>query len=190
MGAAEPHRSVWDPMLDPARFVVRPAEGRSCGTCTLCCKVFDVPSLEKPAGQWCGHCKPGRGCGIHATRPDHCRAFHCLWMTETWLGPDWKPDRAKMVLTLDPATRFLLVQVDPGSPAAWKRDPYHAQLRRWAAAALAEKRHVVVFVKRQATVVLPDRDVPLGTINAGDRIVVREGGRPGCEAFEVEVRAA
>ena len=89
---------------DPAAFVSTPAEGRSCGTCTLCCKVFDVPSLEKPAGQWCKHCLPGRGCGIHETRPQHCRAFHCMWMTAPWLADEWKPERAKFVLTTDPAT--------------------------------------------------------------------------------------
>ena len=52
-------------MLNPAEFASQPAPGRECGACTLCCKVFDVPVLEKPAGQWCKHCLPGRGCGIH-----------------------------------------------------------------------------------------------------------------------------
>lgn len=161
-------------MLDPADFVSAPAPGRACGTCTLCCKVYDVPSLEKPAGQWCRFAKPGRGCGIHETRPQHCRSFHCLWMTQTWLGPEWKPERAKMVLSVDPTTQFLFVQVDPGQPAAWKREPYYRHLKQWAAASLARKRHVVVFLNKSATVVLPDRDVPLGVLGPGDRIVARE----------------
>lgn len=176
-------------MLDPTRYASQPAPGRDCGTCTLCCKVFDVPALSKPAGQWCGHCRPGRGCGIHETRPDHCRSFHCLWMTEGWLGPEWKPERAKMVLTVDPPTRNLLVQVDPGAAAAWRREPYHGQLRRWAAAALPERRHVVVFVNRSATVILPDGDVALGPLGPGDRIVVRERPGGGLTA-EVAGRAA
>ncbi len=87
------------PVLAPETFVAQPAPGRACGACTLCCKVYDVPAVESVAGQWCRHTKAGQGCAIHATRPDHCRAFHCLWMTESWLGPEWKPDRAKMVLT-------------------------------------------------------------------------------------------
>jgi hypothetical protein len=37
-------------------------------------------------------------------------------MMSPWMGPEWKPERSKMVLTLDPATRFMLVQVDPGAP--------------------------------------------------------------------------
>jgi hypothetical protein len=177
-------------MLNPADFVSRPAPGRECGACTLCCKVFDVPSLEKPAGQWCRHCLPGRGCGIHATRPDHCRAFHCLWMTQSWLGPEWKPDRSKMVLTIDPESKFLLVQVDPGNAAAWKREPYYGHLKQWAAASLREKRHVVVFVNKSATVVLPDRDVAIGTIEPGDRIVARERATAAGVTIEVEKVAA
>lgn len=161
-------------MLDPAQFASEPAIGRSCGTCTLCCKVYDVPAVEKSAGTWCRHTLKGRGCGIHETRPQHCRSFHCLWMMQDWLGAEWKPDRAKMVLSIDPATRFLFVQVDPGSASAWKREPYYGQLRRWAATSLQQKRYVLVFVNKSATVILPDRDVPLGVFEPGDRLLARE----------------
>lgn len=176
-------------MLDPSEHVSEPAPGRACGSCTLCCKVFDVPSLEKPAGTWCRHCKPGRGCGIHETRPTHCRSFHCLWMTQAWLGPEWKPDRAKMVLTVDPATQFLFVQVDPGVPNAWKAAPFYANLKQWAAGAAARGRHVVVFLNKSATVVLPDRDVPLGPLGPGDRIVASGSAGGAGPAFTV-LRAA
>jgi len=172
--------------LDPSLFVAQPAPGRSCGACTLCCKVFDVPSLDKPMGRWCGHCVQGRGCGIHVTRPSHCRAFHCLWMTETWLGTEWKPDRSKMVLTLNPQTRFLYVQVDPGAPLAWKKEPYYGQLKRWAQAALAERRHVIVFINKLATVIMPDRDIPIGAVEPGDRIVMRERLTPKGPVLDVE----
>ena len=178
-------------MLDPSQFASEPAPGRTCGTCTLCCKVYDVPALEKPAGQWCRHCRPGRGCGIHDARPQHCRAFHCLWMTQSWLGPEWKPERCKFVLTVDPATRFLMAQVDPGNAGAWQKEPYYGQLKRWSAAALAEKRHVLVFVNKSATVVLPDRDVPLGVFEPGDRLVATERPTPNGMIVDVEkARAA
>lgn len=178
-------------MLDPASHVSEPAPGRACGTCTVCCKVYDVIELGKPMGQWCRHCEPGQGCGIHPTRPEQCRAFHCLWMVSPWMGPEWKPERSKMVLTLDPATRFMLVQVDPGAPSAWKREPYYAQLKRWSAAAARERRHVVVLVNRLATVILPDRDVPVGAMEPGERIVARERRTPNGITFDIEkVRAA
>ncbi|MDR7036257.1 MULTISPECIES: hypothetical protein [Methylobacterium] len=178
-------------MLDPATIVAAPAAGRACGTCTLCCKVYDVPAVESVAGQWCRHTRQGRGCAIHETRPDHCRAFHCLWMTEAWLGPEWKPERAKMVLSLDPVSRHMNVQVDPGQPNAWRREPYYGQLKRWAVASLPRKRHVLVHLNKVTTVVLPDRDVPLGEFGPQDRLVIRERPGPGGPAFEVEkVRAA
>lgn len=177
-------------MLDPAAFASAPAQGRDCGSCTLCCKVYDVPSLEKPAGTWCRHCLPGRGCGIHETRPQHCRSFHCLWMTQTWLGPEWKPERAKLVLSVDPSTNFLFVQVDPGAPGAWRREPYYRQLKQWAAAAVNERRHVVVFLNKSATVVLPDRDVQLGVLGPGDRIVARERRTAQGVTLDVEKVAA
>lgn len=178
-------------MLDPAAIVATPAPGRACGACTLCCKVYDVPAVESLAGQWCRHTKAGRGCAIHAMRPEHCRAFHCLWMTESWLGPEWKPERAKMVLSLDPTSRNMNVQVDPGQPNAWKRQPYYGQLKRWAAASVALRRHVLVHLDKATTVVLPDRDVMLGILTPDDRIVVRERMGPGGPTFEVEaIRAA
>ncbi len=161
-------------LLDPTAYASTPAPGRDCGTCTLCCKVFDVPVLEKPAGQWCKHCSPGRGCGIHETRPDHCRAFHCMWMLEPWMGPEWKPERAKFVLTIEPISKFLLCQVDPSTPASWKKEPYYSQFKRWAAAALEQNRQVIVFLNRSMTVVLPDRDVELGVLAPDERVTVKK----------------
>ena len=29
---------------------IEPAPGKSCGSCTMCCKVYPVPVLAKPAG--------------------------------------------------------------------------------------------------------------------------------------------
>ena len=38
-----------------------PAFKRTCGTCTLCCKVYDIPAVAKPMGKWCDHCDVGKG---------------------------------------------------------------------------------------------------------------------------------
>jgi hypothetical protein len=107
-------------------------------------------------------------------------------MTEGWIGPEWKPERSKLVLTMNPVTRFLFVQVDPGSPAAWKKEPYYSQLKRWSEAALREKRHVVVFLNQVATVILPDRDVPVGPLGADDRLVFKERLTPKGTVIDVE----
>jgi hypothetical protein len=111
-------------------------------------------------------------------------------MTQSWMGPEWKPERSKMVLSVDPDTHFLFVQVDPGAAAAWKRDPYYRQLKQWAAAAVGQRRHVVVFLNKHATVVLPDRDVPIGVLAPGDRIVATERHTPQGIVLDVEKAAA
>lgn len=150
------------------------APGKSCGTCTLCCKVMEIPELSKPAGQWCVHCKPGQGCGIHAERPDHCRAFGCLWLTQAWMGPEWKPDRCRFVLSVESKTGFLVLQLDPGHANAWRQEPYHSQLRRWALQAQTNNRFLLVFNRRRATVVLPDGERDLGDLGPDVKLAVRE----------------
>lgn len=159
------------------------APTRSCGSCTLCCKLFPVPELNKPAGRWCAHIAQGKGCGIHDTRPQVCRAFFCQWIHNDELGPDWKPDRARFVLSIYPGTNSLAVTVDPGTPDAWTRAPYHRELRRWAEAALKGGDNVLVFNGDRVTIVLPDRDVALGVLGPGDQIRV---GRRG-HVYEADV---
>ena len=99
------------------------AAGKACGACGMCCKVLHISELEKPAGVWCGHFKKGSGCGDYAGRPSACRGFLCLWITQDFLGPDWKPEKARFVLTMDAATRWLFVQADPGAAQAWRKEP-------------------------------------------------------------------
>jgi hypothetical protein len=148
------------------------APGRSCGTCTLCCKVFEVPALQKPAGVWCRHCAPGAGCGIHETRPQHCREFFCLWMSDPSLAEEWKPERSKIVLTLFPGNGFIYAQVDPGSPLAWRKAPYYDRLRTLARNLLDKGRHVIVFVNDVATLIMPEEAIALGQMNATDNFKI------------------
>ena len=100
--------------------------GRECGSCSLCCKVYTITELDKPAGKWCTHCKPGKGCVIHDALPTQCIEFNCLWRTEASIGPDWKPDRSKMVLTISPVNGYINVQVDAGAPQAGASSPITA----------------------------------------------------------------
>ncbi len=64
--------------------------GRTCGTCTLCCKLPLIdwptdlpvgrPPLKKPRNTWCQYCNPGHGCTIYEDRPISCAGFQCLWL--------------------------------------------------------------------------------------------------------------
>jgi len=72
---------------------------RPCDDCRLCCKIFPVPVLDKPAGQWCRHvCM--KGCTIHGRRtPDICRRYDCYWREHEELSESWRPDRIGIVVT-------------------------------------------------------------------------------------------
>jgi hypothetical protein len=168
--------------------------GRSCGPCSLCCKVSRVATLEKPAGKWCPHCAPGRGaCMIHDVRPSECRNFHCSWLLSPELGPEWRPLTCKMVLIRRPHQILLLV--DPGHPTAWRQDPYYTQLKEWSRAGVVAtpRQQVLVYIKDRVIVVLPNKEVDLGPIahsDTGDYIMVRELTVPNGKDWEAYVLPA
>ncbi|WP_230987018.1 YkgJ family cysteine cluster protein [Allorhizobium terrae] len=117
---------------------------RTCGTCTLCCRLPDIDELSKPANAWCTHCVDGMGCQIYQNRPQTCRDFLCLWMTDATLGDEWEPAKAHMmVYTQGPQ---MTVLVDPAYPAMWKLEPYSTQLHDWAKEAEGRGGYVIVFV--------------------------------------------
>jgi hypothetical protein len=159
-----------------------PGADRSCGSCSVCCKVLGIETLGKPQGTWCPRCKIGIGCGDYDNRPQECRTFACLWLTQSFLGPEWKPERAGFVLAAEHGGARLVVYVDPGKPTAWRKEPYFRQIKAWAAAAAARRHQVIVFVNNRAVAVLPDREVDLGLLKPGDKVVSRErhdaSGRP------------
>lgn len=148
---------------------------RSCGSCSLCCKLLGIAALDKAAGSWCSHCAPPLGCSIYDSRPGECRTFSCVWLESAVLGSEWWPARSKMVLYLiDDGTR-LMVHVDPGSPGVWQQSPYHAQLRAWAGRSLRiGGPTVVVRIGERLIAVLPDEDVDLGRVFRGDSVFIGE----------------
>lgn len=116
---------------------------RSCGTCTLCCRLPEIEAFSKPADAWCVNCAAGQGCAIYEDRPQLCRDFLCLWMTEKDLGPEWEPSVANMMVYRQGPQ--VTVLVDPAHSAIWNSEPYAAQLRQWAKAEEARGGYVIVF---------------------------------------------
>lgn len=117
--------------------------GRSCGTCTLCCRLPDIDLFEKPANVWCRHCVEDKGCSIYADRPSVCRDFLCLWMTDEALDEAWAPSRSHMMIYRQGPQ--ITVLVDPDHPDIWRHEPYHTQLRAWAYEAEPNGGYVIVF---------------------------------------------
>ena len=77
------------------------ADGRHCGTCTLCCKLLPVRELAKPANTKCQH-QSRKGCAIYHQPlgfPASCAIWNCGWLA----GEDLpRPDRAGWVVDIIP----------------------------------------------------------------------------------------
>lgn len=74
--------------------------GRTCGDCSLCCKLLPSVELNKPANIWCTHCSPSPagGCSIYEHRQNVCRGFACAYLLANWIGDHWRPTRSHMVI--------------------------------------------------------------------------------------------
>jgi hypothetical protein len=162
--------------------------GRSCGTCMMCCKVPAIPEFAKPPGVWCQHAAGGKGCAIYPDRPGSCRAFYCLWMQDAAFGPEWKPEKAKFVVYVQQNGANIQVAVDPGFPNAWTKPPYVGRIREWVAEGAERGRLVFVRIGQRMLVLLPDRDVDLGRVEAVDQIMVSRKPGPAGLVYDVVVR--
>jgi hypothetical protein len=151
---------------------------RGCDGCTLCCKVLAIDEIEKPAATWCPHCKPGIGCGIYADRPAACRDFVCGFLSQPDIGEEWRPSRSKMVLIAEPEFQRIAAHCDPQRPDAWRGEPYHSQLRQWAARAVATGGQVHACVRRHTYVILPDRDIDVGIVAEDELILTTKRPTP------------
>ncbi|MDA9434877.1 hypothetical protein XH88_24335 [Bradyrhizobium sp. CCBAU 51627] len=145
------------------------SDQRRCGDCTLCCKVMAIEALAKPASTWCAHCKPGRGCAIYDRRPAECAAFACLWLVNDLVDERWKPNRSKLVLTT--SEDGLEIRCDPGSPNAWRREPYASEIRAWAEEGERNDMTVVVIVGQRVILITPEHEFDLGIVGPDERIV-------------------
>lgn len=164
---------------------------RSCDGCTLCCKVMRVDApFDKPMNQWCVHCIPDKGCGIHETRPAICRNFHCVWLMDGTLGDEWQPERCHMVLWLDLGGRRFNVNVDEDHPDVWLAEPYYPRLKSLAARSLPRGGQVVVYVGRNVFVVLPERHAELGVVENDECIFIENLGDGGWDARKVTMAEA
>jgi hypothetical protein len=136
---------------------VQAAPSKDCGSCSLCCKLPAIRELKKPRDRWCPHARPGQGCGIYHERPGICREFHCEWLVNDGLGPEWMPSTCKFLMFggLDGNLSLL---VDPGFPDAWRNPRYYPWLKTNAAILLDKNKLLLVHAGPEMIVMLPDRD--------------------------------
>lgn len=105
---------------------------KTCGSCTMCCKLLGVIELEKPTNVWCEHCDKGVGCKIYATRPQTCRDFECLWLQIPEMPDELKPDRSKVVLTPTSDEEGIVAFIDPAYPNSHRSGDMGRMLKIWS----------------------------------------------------------
>jgi len=152
---------------------------KTCGPCTLCCQVLEIPELAKPAGRLCRHASVG--CAIYPDRPAPCRTFTCGWMATPELDEAWRPDIAGFLIRDERADGFLCIDVDPARPDAWRVEPYFAQIKIWSRMVHERTGCVLVYAGPEVTVVFPEEDLILGPLDPAPRLTVgyirRDGAR-------------
>lgn len=168
---------------------LQPAAARECGSCTMCCKLIEVTELEKPQNVWCKQCKPGKGCGSYDTRPSDCRTFYCGWMADLSFGDEWRPDRAKFIMTYEPGTERMFIVCDTGFAGAWRREPFYARIKSFLNAPGMERQQIVITTGRKLTLLVRNGEFDLGEWNKGDNIVVHYDRNSGAASARIE-RAA
>jgi hypothetical protein len=156
-------------MTEPASGAT-PAPGRECGSCTMCCKLLTISALAKPRDAWCTHCKPGKGCTTYDTRPAECRGFFCTWMLDGGFAPEWRPDRARFMLTIVAGGR-VVVHCDASAPAAWRREPFYSTIKAWVARRAGGQQEVLVRTGGKAIFVTAGGEIDLGEAGPNDQIV-------------------
>jgi hypothetical protein len=119
--------------------------GRTCRGCTLCCKLLSIEELEKPPLTWCAICDAKAGCRDYEHRPTECRNFYCGYLLDPALDERWKPSSCKLVVAFEEHAKGVVIHVDPTRHDAWRKEPFHSQIRQWALAAAPEQGQAVVW---------------------------------------------
>ena len=152
---------------------------RACGECTRCCTLLRVDELSKLGGSPCRHLRAAPespGCGIHALRPNICRAYSCLWLAGG-LDPEDRPDRLGAVLDVATEGGVTRLRVHEAEPGAYARSP---RLREIVARYRESMPVRLSDVSRAGDPEAPVRELgPAGTELRieGEWIVRLEGGR-------------
>jgi hypothetical protein len=137
------------------------APGKSCGSCTKCCKVLAIPELKKRPWDECPHVAPGLGCKIYSQRPGCCRKFICGWLLDPNMGPDLKPEKCHVVFYQQNEQNIVAV-CDADHPDAWRK-PNVTEFLHYLAHAIGPRRKVVLLEKGRTWRVTENAILPADT---------------------------
>ena len=114
-----------------------------CRTCTYCCTLPDIATLDKPMYRPCRHIA-NQGCGIFGRpeRPAACTAYQCAYLSARLAGSEERnriphPLEAGAYFHRDPKENAFVLFVDPARPEVWKTSAIVDYLRPFIAAGYA-----------------------------------------------------
>jgi len=91
---------------------------RDCGKCSACCRLPEVPEINKAADTPCQHlCTKGYGCRIYKNRPRMCADYECCWLMGQGNHSD-RPDKSGVLMELRKTQFGTLMVVKSLSPGA------------------------------------------------------------------------
>lgn len=115
---------------------------RSCGDCTLCCRLLPVVGVDKPANTRCRH-QTHKGCAVYGKvaapigrprMPLECKLWSCRWLVAEGTRDMRRPDRSHYVVDVMPD--FVIAQDGPEGEKiriealqVWV-DPHHRDAHR------------------------------------------------------------
>ena len=88
-----------------------------CGDCAVCCYHCNVPEMKSPAGEMCSK-NTGTGCSIYESRPDVCKPFECLWLSQEQIPDELRPDRCGVMFEIPFGSDTWIGYVSPKKPDA------------------------------------------------------------------------
>lgn len=145
---------------------------KTCGTCSICCKIVAVKDLAKPAHQWCVHNVPRKGCGIWGAHPEVCKVWQCGWILMPQLDDRWKPESCGFIIRTRFQIQQLVIDVEPSKPNSWRREPFLSTIHRWAQNSLATGQQIVVCIGRRQIAIFAEEDIDVGELPEGEEAVL------------------
>lgn len=124
---------------------------RSCGGCTACCTLMNIPEFDNPAGTPCPK-ECSTGCSIHEIKPKTCKEYECAWLG-SGLDEAFRPDKIRVMISMynTPLGNCIVAQ-ELDKDAFWK----DAAKSFVAAVAKREDAFVLIFSGKDRQILFPE----------------------------------
>ena len=135
---------------------------RSCGSCSLCCRLLPQKEISKPALTRCEHQRHSSkgSCAIYKNRPLSCIMWSCAWLMRADTANLHRPDRSHVVvdtmpdvITMQPDDgpefdmEVIVLWVDPAHKDAWRHPSILDYCNQRCIAALEQEKYLAVLIR-------------------------------------------